>query len=253
MSEGGAVSGQEPAAMAGLSDKDGSGSGTPRAAAQAPRKKAASTSSAKATGRKGAAAKRSTRVASLTAKGSNRVGGHKEEVATIGRGAAKRPPREKAAATVDVSPTASPDKDDDGMDGGAKNRRAWTKGQMSRFFDHLGQTANVAASAREAGLPHASIYRRRTADPVFRDRWEEALDAGVARLEMLALEQALTTAEGKTGVVDLKAAHAIIAGHDARQKRMGRGGAIPCMSIDAVEALLLKRIGAIEKRLAKEA
>jgi hypothetical protein len=74
-----------------------------------------------------------------------------------------------------------------------------------RFLDHLAQTANVAASARKAGISGDAAYaeRRRLAD--FRGEWAEALTEGYIRLETDMLAEALTNASSNTTDAMLKA------------------------------------------------
>ena len=51
----------------------------------------------------------------------------------------------------------------------------------SLFLDHLAQTANVAASARAAGVSSNAVYAERRRTPAFRDAWALALAEGYAR------------------------------------------------------------------------
>lgn len=73
------------------------------------------------------------------------------------------------------------------------------------FLDHLAQTANVAASARKAGISGDAAYaeRRRLAD--FRAEWTDALREGYVRLETNLLAEALRPASSKTSDALLKA------------------------------------------------
>lgn len=59
------------------------------------------------------------------------------------------------------------------------------------FLAELAETANVAASARKAGMPASSVYALRIKSPEFRLEWSEALAEGYARLEASLLEAAL--------------------------------------------------------------
>ena len=47
----------------------------------------------------------------------------------------------------------------------------------SLFLDHLAQTANVAASARAAGVLSSAVHAERRRSPAFRDAWALALSA----------------------------------------------------------------------------
>lgn len=70
-------------------------------------------------------------------------------------------------------------------------RPGWTKAARSVFLAELAETANVAASARKAGMPVSSVYALRIKSPEFRLDWSEALAEGYARLEASLLEAAL--------------------------------------------------------------
>jgi hypothetical protein len=71
-------------------------------------------------------------------------------------------------------------------------------------LDHLAMTANVAASARAAGIaPHlAYATRRRNAE--FASLWQAALTEGFARLESALLAEALSAVSGKVSDATLK-------------------------------------------------
>lgn len=74
-----------------------------------------------------------------------------------------------------------------------------------RFLDHLAQTANVAASARNAGISGDAAYAERRRLPDFRGEWAEALTEGYVRLETDLLAEALTHARSNTSDAMLKA------------------------------------------------
>ena len=74
-----------------------------------------------------------------------------------------------------------------------------------RFLNHLAETANVAASARAAGITSSSVYAERRRSAGFRDDWARALGEGYARLETDLLAEALLAANGKTADTTLKA------------------------------------------------
>lgn len=66
------------------------------------------------------------------------------------------------------------------------------------FLDHLARSANVAASARAAGISSDSVYSAHRRLPDFRAEWKEALAEGYVRLETSMLADALKRASGKT-------------------------------------------------------
>ena len=73
------------------------------------------------------------------------------------------------------------------------------------FLNHLAETANVAASARAAGVASSNVYAERWRSAGFRDDWARALGEGYARLETDLLGEALLAANGKTAEATLKA------------------------------------------------
>lgn len=70
-------------------------------------------------------------------------------------------------------------------------RPGWTKAARTAFLAELAETANVAASARKAGMPVSSVYALRIKSQEFRLEWAEALAEGYARLEASLLQAAL--------------------------------------------------------------
>lgn len=73
------------------------------------------------------------------------------------------------------------------------------------FLGHLARTANVAASARVAGISSDAVYAARRRLPDFRTEWSEALAEGYVRLETELLAEALQRASSKTPDAMLKA------------------------------------------------
>jgi hypothetical protein len=73
------------------------------------------------------------------------------------------------------------------------------------FLDHLARTANVAASARKAGISGDTAYAERRRLAEFRAEWVEALSEGYVRLETDLLADALRAASSKTSDALLKA------------------------------------------------
>ena len=59
------------------------------------------------------------------------------------------------------------------------------------FLDHFAATCNASAAARAAGFDYRTAFRHRNEDPEFGRKWEEALRTGYARLEELAVSQAI--------------------------------------------------------------
>ena len=72
------------------------------------------------------------------------------------------------------------------------------------FLNHLGMTANVAASARHAGITSQTAYAYRRRHPDFAALWQASLSEGFARLEQNLLAEALTSVSGKLSDATLK-------------------------------------------------
>lgn len=66
------------------------------------------------------------------------------------------------------------------------------------FLEHLARTANVAASARAAGISSEAVYAAHRRLPEFRNEWKEALSEGYVRLETNMLADALKRPSSKT-------------------------------------------------------
>lgn len=136
-----------------------------------------------------------------------------------------------------------------------KRKGSWSRATMRRFFDALAETSSVRGAAAKAGIDPSGAYQRRKTDATFRRLWEEAVAEAVERAEMLAMERALESAASddpaKAGAA-LKQSGQILAARDARMKRDGQGQ-VACMPIDELERLLIRRLAAIGKRLARTA
>jgi hypothetical protein len=84
--------------------------------------------------------------------------------------------------------------------GGAQVRTArvtWTKARRAAFLEELAATANVARSARKAGVSESSAYLQRRKDAGFALAWAEALVEGYTRLELLMVQRALEDMAGE--------------------------------------------------------
>jgi hypothetical protein len=82
------------------------------------------------------------------------------------------------------------------------SNRRWTKARQAIFFEELAATANVAHSARAAGMGKNGAYQRKKRDPAFAAAWREALEVGFAELEMQMLRQSLNGSARTETVVD---------------------------------------------------
>ena len=75
--------------------------------------------------------------------------------------------------------------------------KRWTDSAEEKFLDLLAATNNVTLSAAETGFSKEAIYARRRRDPGFAERWQAALEQGYARVEMLVVQVAADTLEGR--------------------------------------------------------
>lgn len=64
----------------------------------------------------------------------------------------------------------------------------WSDQAERVFLTHLAASANVEASAAEAGFSTTAIYVRRMREPGFAECWQRALEQGIARIEMQLVE-----------------------------------------------------------------
>jgi len=63
--------------------------------------------------------------------------------------------------------------------------------RVNAFFHHLGRTGSVTVAANRAQLRRSSLYQRRQDDEAFAERWAQALDLGVERLQDNAMNRAM--------------------------------------------------------------
>ena len=74
-------------------------------------------------------------------------------------------------------------------------RNRLSRAGIERFLEALSETASVCESLRRAGVPRASVYRRRARDRKFAADWEEALSVGLDLLRDEALRRAVDGVE----------------------------------------------------------
>jgi hypothetical protein len=136
----------------------------------------------------------------------------------------------------------------------AKPRRnGFTRERKNDFLAHFAATCNAKASARAAGVAHATVYQHRKSDPAFRASWEEALDHGYARLEAELVRRAALLpgfdadeeAAKECETIDPKLALAILESY--RRNRGAKPGDILPRTSDAeqVRARLEKKMRAL--------
>ena len=110
----------------------------------------------------------------------------------------------ESAIGADLALTSGDIMADAALQGGGGAVRPFDARARKQFLDHLALTANVAASARRAGVTSqtAYAYRRRHAD--FASQWQAALSEGFGKLEQDLLAEALTAVSGKISDATLK-------------------------------------------------
>jgi len=74
-------------------------------------------------------------------------------------------------------------------------RAPMPKVKVDAFFHHLGRTGSVTLAADRAQLRRSSLYQRRQDDEEFAERWAQALDLGVERLQDNAMNRAMNGTE----------------------------------------------------------
>jgi hypothetical protein len=136
-------------------------------------------------------------------------------------------------------------------------RVRWSAKREATFLETLAQTANVAASARAAGLSDSSVYRHRQTSDAFRAKWAVALAEGFERLETMMLDRALNGTEkpvwyggkrvGTITEYSDRTALALLAHH----RGTVRGSAVPThdMSVDDWRTHWDMRLRDIQRRL----
>lgn len=133
-------------------------------------------------------------------------------------------------------------------------RPGWTKAARAAFLAKLAETANVAASAREAGMPVSSVYALRLKSPEFRFEWGEALAEGYARLEASLLEAALGKVRGTADPDALKreaARHRLGLSLLAQHRPAVKGMMPPSRKVDTgqLKARIMDRIALMHQRI----
>ena len=67
--------------------------------------------------------------------------------------------------------------------------------RVNAFFHHLGRTGSVTVAANRAQLRRSTLYERRQNDEEFAERWAQALDLSVERLQDNAMNRAMNGTE----------------------------------------------------------
>ncbi|UUY01053.1 hypothetical protein [Sphingomonas sp. J315] len=146
---------------------------------------------------------------------------------------------------------------------GKSTRARWSKAMRAAFLDHLAATCNVTQSAAVANVDVRTVYELRRRNARFAERWEAALALGYQMVETLLVGHVLAghragdpvhTHQDGLPAVDFEAAMRLLAAHrnPVGKPRKG-GGTLQFAAPDETDAVLLKRLKAIEMRRAREA
>lgn len=135
--------------------------------------------------------------------------------------------------------------------------KRWTLQSEKIFLEHLSATANVKAACALAGFSTTAVYGQRNRNPGFAERWQQALETGVARLEMLLVHSAGATLEGLPldgeieiprmtidQVMNVMKLHRAQV-HGGKPQRYGWRMELP--PIEQVQAEILKKVAALRK------
>lgn len=78
----------------------------------------------------------------------------------------------------------------------------WDPATTLAFMDALIDTCNASEAARAVGRSRAGAYRRRAADPAFREAWDAAIEMGYAEIELMLMRAALHGVESEEVTTD---------------------------------------------------
>lgn len=145
---------------------------------------------------------------------------------------------------------------------GKSARARWSKAMCAAFFDHLAATCNITQSAAAANVDVQTVYALRRRNAQFAERWEAALALGYQMVETRLVGHVLAgnrvgdsvhTHQDGLPAVDFDAAMRLLAAHRSPAGKPRKGGGTPKFAApEETDALLLKRLKAIEMRRARE-
>lgn len=142
----------------------------------------------------------------------------------------------------------------------------WTARMKGEFLDALAASCNVKESAEAIGVKPASVYQLRRRDEAFAASWAVALRQGYDMLEVQLVGLALAGGGSGYGAVldngdparppiDVDLALKLLREHrDRASGKRDPGGPKPVVATrEQTNAAIMKKLAAIEKRLAREA
>ena len=134
----------------------------------------------------------------------------------------------------------------------------WTGKLKTAFLDHLAGSCDVAGSAAAIGVNPVSVYALRRKDPEFAQAWSEALALGYELLETQLIGHALAgggaSFAGAHGPMDTELAIRLLGIYRAPRSAGRKRGGPPLkrMTPAEIEAVLLKRLEAVERSMKEE-
>ncbi|MGL5838232.1 MAG: hypothetical protein ACRCY3_06990 [Sphingorhabdus sp.] len=139
---------------------------------------------------------------------------------------------------------------------------SWTNRDKVAFLDHLAATCNIKASCAAIGRYPGTARALCRRDPDFADAFNKALRTGYTMLEAMLIERAIGSGPIPVGKIDIDAenmdtelALRLMAAHAKRMQGEARAGRRPYkrVSENQTNAVILKRLRALHRRLQKEA
>lgn len=141
----------------------------------------------------------------------------------------------------------------------------WTARARAGFLDHLAATCNIDYSARAMGKDPSSVRALRRRDAAFAEAWDDAMETGYASAEAMLLARSIGTQKLDDNVdtaglpvppdpseMDTETALRLISLRNKNGQPRNRRKPFKQVSSDEVDALLMKRLRALHRRMIKE-
>ena len=140
-------------------------------------------------------------------------------------------------------------------------KNSWTKAKQEAFLAELGATCNIAAALRKVKKSRSGLDRLRQRDAGFRARLEETVSRAYGDLELFTLKKMMdgtvkTVTKPDGGVETVHEYPLHLAVQLLRLHKDRAPGTEPDLVTEdkeAVVARLVRKIGAVRRRLEKEA